>query len=234
MSNKILSICVPVFNKINFTLSCLKDLSKLPDDHEIIIIDNGSTDNTEEEIKKISLEPSLHNKLVYKKNKINLGFARASNRAYSITSAPNVLFLNNDIRVKSNFANWTEPLIKEMESEVLVGPTMGELDNNLNFIRESNSLLISHNAYMSGWCLGACKTIWNKLIPQGQLGPFSEDFFCYFEDTDLSFRANNFKIPFRVVDIPVVHFGKQTSSQLNTRQLYLQAREIFIRKWKLK
>ena len=41
-----LSICIPVYNKYAFTKSCLDDLYKLPEDHEIIIIDNGSTDDT--------------------------------------------------------------------------------------------------------------------------------------------------------------------------------------------
>ena len=47
MNEKILSICIPVFNKFNFTKSCLKDLEKLPNDHEIIVVDNGSTDETQ-------------------------------------------------------------------------------------------------------------------------------------------------------------------------------------------
>lgn len=48
----VLSIVIPVFNKYAFTKACLTDLSKLPEDHQIIIVDNGSTDETRAELKK--------------------------------------------------------------------------------------------------------------------------------------------------------------------------------------
>lgn len=230
--NKILSIVIPVFNKWNFTKSCLQDLAKLPNDHEIVVIDNNSTDETNEELFELADNqlPSLGDKLSYKKMLANLGFAKACNIGYAISTAPNVLFLNNDIRVKSNHTNWTQELIKYC-AKSLVGPTMGQLDNNLNFVQEANKLLIG-KSYMSGWCLASSKDIWNKLIINNYQGPFSEEFgIAYFEDTDLSFRARKLRIPMQVVDVPVVHFGKQTSSQLNTHQLYSQARQIFVKKW---
>ena len=227
---KKLSIVIPCYNKWNFTKSCLSDLLKLPSDHEIII-DNGSSDETQKELEK-------YNQIVYHRNDINEGFARACNKGYNLATSSNVLFLNNDIRVKSNYDDWTKEIIEKCDLG-LIGPTMGQLDNNLNFVREYNGYL-DGNSYMSGWCLAASKNIWEKLkikrpaiktdiIPQ----IFSEDFFCYFEDTDLSFRAKNIGISMHVVDIPVVHFGKTSSRQLNVHQLYLKSREIFIKKWKV-
>lgn len=229
-AGKVLSIVIPVWNKYNFTKSCIKDISQLPVDHEIIIVDNASTDETHEELKNNS-------RVVYVRNSENLGFAKACNVGYGVSTAPNVLFLNNDIRVKSNHTDWTAPLIKEC-SNGLVGPTMGQLDSNLNFVKEADAVLPG-KSYMSGWCLASSKSIWEKLtIPRPvtdmSAAPqvFSEEFgLAYFEDTDLSFRARSQKINFTVVPVPVVHFGKQTSSQLNTRKLYLEAREIFVRKW---
>jgi GT2 family glycosyltransferase len=223
--DKILSIVIPCYNKYNFTKSCLSDLSKLPEDHEILVVDNGSSDETQKELENNS-------RIVYLRNENNEGFARACNRGYSVAKASDVLFLNNDIRIKSNYENWTADLIKWAPT-ALVGPTMGQLDKDLNFIQEANRLLTG-NSYMSGWCLASSKKIWNKLIINNYSGPFSEEFFCYFEDTDLSFRAKKLKIETLVIDIPVVHFGKQTSSQLNVHKLYTQARQIFIKKWNKK
>jgi O-antigen biosynthesis protein len=219
--NKILSICIPVYNKYNFTKSCLKDLSLLPNDHEIIIVDNGSSDDTEKYLSKSS-------EIKYIRNVQNEGFAKACNKAYHNSDAPNVLFLNNDIRVKSNYSAWTKILLDKC-NDGLVGPTMGKLDKDFSFIKESNSYL-DGNSYMSGWCLASSKSIWEKLMINNQI--FCEDFFCYFEDTDLGFRARKLDIKMNVVDIPVVHFGKQTSSQLNTHYLYNVARKVFISKWK--
>lgn len=223
---KRLSIAICVFNKFAFTKSCLSDLSKLPNDHEIIVIDNGSTDET-----KSQLEQSKE--IIYYCNENNEGFAKGSNKAYLMSTAPNVLFLNNDIRVRNNLNNWTDPLIEKC-NDGLVGPTMGLLDYNFSFIKESNSYIDNPLSYMSGWCLASSKEIWNKLIEPGSSGPFCEDFFCYFEDTNLGLSAKKLGIKMQIVDIPVVHFGRVSSAQINTNLLYKQSREIFIKKWKNK
>jgi GT2 family glycosyltransferase len=232
----ILSIVIPVYNKFNFTKSCLKDLSRLPNDHEVIIVDNGSTDETESQL-------NGSKEIVYKRYSSNMGFAKACNQGYYLTKSQNVLFLNNDIRVRDKYENWTQPLIDKCSSS-LCGPTMGQLDDNLNFVREANQVLHG-KSYLSGWCIASSKDIWNRLdFPRKNISPliltdcyvpqiFSEEFgIAYFEDTDLSFRAKNLGINLEVVDIPVVHFGRQTSAQLNTYQLYKSAREIFVNKWK--
>lgn len=220
-----LSIIIPVYNKWNFTKSCLEDLSKLPEDHEIIVIDNASSDTT-------TFLSSYFPKVKLIKNETNLGFAKACNIGYVNSTGDSVLFLNNDIRVKSDFDTWTQKLIKYCDDKSLVGPTMGQLDNNLNFKQEKNSPLTG-NSYISGWCLAAHKNVWCKLILPEYKGPFSEEFgLAYFEDTDLGFRAKMSKIDSVIVDIPVVHFGKQTSKQLNTYELYNSARKIFVEKWK--
>ena len=222
MSDKILSIIIPCFNKYNFTKSCLDDVSQLPEDHEIIIVDNGSTDQT------VSL--AIHPRIIYLDNATNLGFAKACNQGYATTNAPNVLFLNNDIRVKSDFTTWTQSLIDKCPTG-LVSPTMGLLNDKLYFVKEANEILIG-NCYLSGWCLAGSKDNFNKLILKNNSGPFDESFFCYFEDTDLSFRAKQLNIPLQVAEVPVVHFGKTSSKQLNVPQLYKNARQIFLKKWK--
>jgi len=239
--NKVLSIVIPVYNKFAFTQSCLNDLFKLPNDHEIIIVDNASIDDTQKQLEN-------NKQITYHRNTENLGFAKACNIGYHLATAPNVLFLNNDIRVKSNYDNWTSELLKYC-SNGLVGPTMGQLDKDLNFVQEANKLLTG-NSYMSGWCVASSKENWNKLIIPRYKGAiltdafnistdcpqvFSEEFgLAYFEDTDLSFRARQLKMAMIVVDIPVVHFGKITSKQLNTYKLYSNARKIFVNKWQNK
>jgi len=223
-----LSIVIPVFNKWNFTKSCLIDLSMLPKEtHEIIVVDNGSTDETNKEL-------SGSTDIVYHRNEENLGFAKACNIGYGRATGDIIMFLNNDIRVQSNHSNWTNAVFEAVEKypNSLIGPTMGQLDANLNFVKEANTRL-DGNSYMSGWCLAAHRNTWKKLdLANGMI--FSEDFFCYYEDTDLSFRARRLKIGFEVIAIPVVHFGKITSKQLNTYELYAKAKKIFVKKWRSK
>ena len=225
-----LSIIVPVFNKWNFTKSCLNDLSKLDKNiHEVIVVDNASIDQTNTEMVK-------NTDVVYIRNQENLGFAKACNIGFKAATGDVIMFLNNDIRVKSDYDNWTNEIITSCESEVLVGPTGGFVDpnNNFQFMYEVNNSNKPIN-YMSGWCLSALKETFQELVINNYNGPFSEEFgIAYFEDTDLSFRATEKGMKFKLVNIPVHHFGKITSGQINTHKLYSEARKIFVEKWSKK
>lgn len=240
-----LSIVIPVFNKWNFTKACLEDLFQLPIDHEIVLVDNASSDETQEECKKLN-RPNFK----YIRNTENFGFAKACNIGYTASNGNNILFLNNDIRVKSDFTNWTKALLDAIEPNALIGPTAGYVnpENNFSFVHETNNSDDKIN-YMSGWCLAASRETFNKLdmdlsrdynplskaiadkfVPHQEI--FSEEFgIAYFEDTDLSFRAEKMGMKFKLVEVPVHHFGKMTSKQLDTAKLYSEARKIFINKW---
>lgn len=215
-----LSIIIPVFNKSNFTKSCLDDLSKLKD-HEIIIVDNNSSDNTSEIVKQYNVK--------YIKLNENLGFGKAVNIGFNNASSNVLMTLNNDIRVSKNHENWTDQIIK-LSGEGFVGPTVGYLDNQYNFIKESSKLESHPYSYMSGWCLTSSRQNWDSVKENNQY--FDERFFAYFEDTDLGFRIKNKNIKFIIQEIPVIHFGKQTSRQLNTYELYINSKKKFEDKWK--
>jgi GT2 family glycosyltransferase len=212
-----LSIIIPVYNNFNFTKSCLDDLSYLPQDHEIILVDNGSDDQTKD------LPCSI-------RNKSNLGFARACNQGFTQAMGEYVLFLNNDIRINNNHSTWTQDLIQAAEDGSLVGPTGGLLNESFEYVKETNEILPG-NFYMSGWCLCAKKETFKKLeLNNNEI--FSEEFISYFEDTDLSFRARDLGIKFKIVPVPVYHFGRMTGRKLGLGALYLNGKAIFTNKWK--
>lgn len=220
-----LSIVIPVWNNANFTKACLEDLVKLPDDHEIIVVNNGSTDNTE------SIIPS---RVKHIKHEENMGFAYACNTGYQNATGEYVMFLNNDIRVRGNFTNWTLPLIEAASDGAIVGPTIGVLNSELAFVEERESwpkTARKQYCYMSGWNITALKTTWEKLVVKR--GPFDEVFGkAYFEDTDLGLRSVGLGIPSKLVEVPVTHFGKMTSRNMNVGFLYGNARTIFLEMWK--
>lgn len=219
------SIIIPVFNNSYLTKQCLLDLNKLPENYEIIIIDNASEDNTQEIVNKFSRVKNIINDK-------NEGFAKACNKGYKESSGKYIMFLNNDIRVKSDFESWPDRLIKKANNKI-VGPTGGLLDKNFNFVTETNKLIDSPYFYMSGWCLTSSWQIWEELILNGDEGPFSTEFgIAFFEDTDLSFRAKQQNIGFDLIPVPVQHLGHQTAKKLNLNKLYTESKEIFKNKWK--
>lgn len=235
--DKVLSIIIPVFNKWNFTRSCLNDLVRLPEDHEIIIIDNASSDETSKEITKLTdelfIKYPLGCEIRYIRNEDNTFHSKACNQGYRIvTDSENVLFLNNDIRVRDNHSTWTQPIIDACRTtNGIVGPTMGQLDNGLNFVREANEQLTG-NSYLGGWCIAASRKTWSQLDVDGSGQIWNEAFPFYFNDTDLSFRARKKQVPLTVVSLPdVTHFGKVSAAQINIHKLYTEGRSVFLKKW---
>jgi|ERR1019366_4815330 GT2 family glycosyltransferase len=221
-----LSIIIPVYNKFNFTRNCLEDLFQLGPNHEIIVVDDCSSDETSAELKKLN---RVNFKVI--RNETNSGFAKSCDAGFQASRGTNVMFLNNDIRVQSNHSNWTDIILKEMTEDVLMGPTGGLLNvgNQFAFLYETNNPQKPIN-FMSGWCISATRKTFDKLVIDNSK-PFCEDFFAYYEDADLSFRGTQLGIKFKMIDIPVIHFGKITSSQLNTGKLYSESRQTFIKKW---
>lgn len=226
---KVLSIIIPVFNKWNFTKACLDDLGKLPANHDIIVIDNASSDQTQTEMTKLSgVNPLIR----YVRNEENIFHSKACNRGFKMAWGERVLFLNNDVRVKGNHNAWTQTIIDACDStNGLVGPTMGQLDNQLNFVREANQQLTGHS-YLGGWCIAAKKSVWSQLDVDGTGQVWNEAFPFYFNDTDLSFRARKKSVPITHIDVPeIAHFGKVSAAQINIPKLYKEGRQVFLKHW---
>lgn len=226
------SIVIPVFNKWNFTKSCLTDLAQLSDKHEIIIIDNASSDETSKELVSFMVGLNASCGMVPTRNEENTFHSKACNQGFRLSHGDYVCFLNNDIRIKSNHQNWTDALIAACDStNGIVGPTMGQLDNKLNFVREANEQL-SGNSYLGGWCIAAKRETWEKVKLPNTNQVWNEEFPFYFNDADLSFRARKLGIPLTVAKLPdVVHFGKVSAAQINIPKLYQEGRNVFLRKW---
>jgi len=225
--DKRLAIVIPVWNNWNFTKRALQSLSKLPNDHLIIVVDNSSSDETK------NLQSSDKVQVIH--NKKNLWFAGGCNIGYTRAvelNYPNVMFLNNDIKIMKDFDTWTNPIIEQIEKEeCIAGPTVGCLDKNLNFVCEASKFPTKGVYYMSGWNISASVTTWEKLKPLDHDGPWNTIFGFYHEDTDLGLTAQSKGIKLRVVSVPVKHFGKASSKKLGVNELFTKSRKIFIKTW---
>lgn len=223
-----LTIIIPVLNNTKYTKNCVEKLTLLnDDDFEIIIVDNGSNDGTADYLRAIT---NKNVKTVL--NKSNTGFGFACNQGYQASSGKNILFLNNDIKFSNSYQEWFSQLNELITSDELVSPSGGFIDKNFNFKYETQLPTKEFN-YLSGWCLAGSRETFNKLILSDCVGPFdSISFFVYYEDTDLSFRASKLNIKLKLIQCPLIHFGKQTSSKMNLSEMYLTSKTKFCEKWK--
>ena len=138
-SDKVLAIVIPVWNNFQYTKKAIQMLVKLPDNHKIIVVDNGSTDETKSLKSSQNIEIIRNNENLYFAKACNQGFLSAKNQNYQ-----NVMFLNNDIRVFGNYDCWTAPLIQKAEKGCIVGPTVGCFSNDFSFIVYTHVFLYHH------------------------------------------------------------------------------------------
>jgi GT2 family glycosyltransferase len=89
--NPRVSILIPVFNELPYTLECLLSLQKFASDEafEVVIADDASTDP---QVLRLAEIPNL--KVI--RQPANLGFLRNCNAAYASTRGEYILLLNND------------------------------------------------------------------------------------------------------------------------------------------
>ena len=93
------SVVIPNYNGEKFLRDCLNSLNdQSMKDFEIIIVDNGSKDDS---VKVIS--ECLKDVKLIRLDK-NYGFSRAVNEGIRAASAPYVILLNNDTKARPDFA----------------------------------------------------------------------------------------------------------------------------------
>ncbi|MBT5338153.1 glycosyltransferase family 2 protein [Candidatus Falkowbacteria bacterium] len=198
------SINLVTWNGARYIESCLKSvLEQTFKDVSLIIIDNGSTDNTLELIN----ERYPHLKVI--KHKDNLGFAKAHNQAIHWTKSDYVLCLNQDVVLEPGFV---QELVEFMDNNPMAGVASGKVyrwqDGEKTKYIDTIGLKIFKNFRVidmgSGevdegqydlkkqvfGISGALPFFRRKALEEirYQQEYFDESFFSYKEDVDLAFR----------------------------------------------
>jgi GT2 family glycosyltransferase len=117
------------WNRANDTLECLDSLQKLIINNfklKIIVVDNGSTDNSAKKIKKYFTDHQKTNtEYLLIENENNLGFAAGNNIGINHALKENsnyVMLLNNDTIVDKNLVNTMLKYMQENPRTGLVSP----------------------------------------------------------------------------------------------------------------
>ena len=194
----LVSIIIPLYNKVNYTRQCLDALALNTDQslgYEIILVNNGSNDETADYLR------TLPDNIKVISNPKNLGFAMANNQAAKLAKGSYLVFLNNDT---IPHPGWLEALIAGIEQygADIVGAKLIYPDNRIQhagvaFDEESIGYHIFRNLpadlpaanrkrFMQ--CVtAACMMIKRQVFEE--LNGFDEAYVNGFEDVDLCLRA---------------------------------------------
>ena len=240
-----ISIIVPVRNKFEYTYRCLKSIHDHTNrsDYEIIVVDDSSSDRTQEMLAKIQGIRVLT-------NETNDGFVKACNKGARQARGEYLVFLNNDTAVRPNWLDWLLWTLETVPVAGLVGAKLiypdGRLQEGGGIIWRDGS---GYNCGRLGdpgrpewnylrevdYCSGTCLMIPGKLFIN--LGLFDERYApAYYEDADLAFsvRASGKKVLYQPLAV-VIHWegvtaGRDTSKGVKRFQLTNQSK--FYDRWK--
>lgn len=198
MKTKVYTV-VPNWNGRDFIKKCLDSLAKQSLTTQVVVVDNGSVDGSVEFIKK------NYPKIEVLRLEKNRGFTGGVNHGikYALKEgAQYVALLNNDAVAETD---WLENLYlvadKHKTTGIVTGKmlmsdkkhidTAGELysTRGLPFPRGRNEVdegQYDKAEYIFG-ASGGASLYKSEMLKD--IGLFDEDFFAYFEDVDLSFRA---------------------------------------------
>ena len=212
----LVSIIIPVYNQLDFTLRCLKSIQDNPStaSTEIIVLDDASQDRTPKILPAI---PGIR----YIRNYTNLGFLRSCNRAASESHGDYLVFLNNDTEVQKGWLDHMLAVFERFDRVGIVGAKLiypnGRLQeaggfiwrdaSGINFGRDDDPRKPEYNYVReTDYCSAACIMI--KAVLFKDLNGFDELFApAYYEDTDLAFkvRQSRYKVLYQPAS-HVIHF----------------------------
>lgn len=199
--NKSCYVVVPNWNGIDLIRECLRGLASQTLAHQVIVVDNGSVDGSDEVVRKEFPEAQL---LAFDDN---AGFAGGVNRGIRPAleqGAEYVALLNNDAVPEPG---WLAGLVEEAERDPRTGIVAAKI------VTQDGKRIDSTGDFYSVWGFpfprgrgevdegqydgeasrdifagsGGASLYRAQLLRE--IGLFDERFFTYFEDVDISFRA---------------------------------------------
>lgn len=230
----VISILIPVYSKVEFTLACLKSIAQnLPKiSFEIIVLDDRSPDDSVKVLQKVkNIQVIINPK--------NLGFTKSCNYGAKYAKGEYIYFLNNDVKVHPNWLDMLYQTFELFPGTAIVGSKLVYPDGSLqeaggiiwqdgsawNFGRNQRpDLPVFNYAREVDYVSGASLMIPKKIFDE--IGGFNEIYApAYCEDSDLALHARS--MGYRVIYQPlsvITHFegvssGTDTGSGIKSYQV---------------
>lgn len=185
--NTSVSVVIPILNQADYTNSILGDIAKnsvIP--NQIIIINNGSTDNSKEVIDRFKGQLSI--RLINLRK--NIGVNASWNLGLKLSSSTYVSVLNNDIVINKQFF---EIICKTFEANPNCGMLCPRTYHPLEYIEKvrketfSGASKTSNVKWRNGWAFTVRQElIKDTLIPK-ELFNYCGDDFQYFKVKKLGY-----------------------------------------------
>jgi GT2 family glycosyltransferase len=251
-----LSVIIVSYNVRYFLEQCLCSLleSLREIEAEVWIVDNASKDGTVEYLKPRFPDAK------FIENEVNLGFAKANNRALKKCIGRYVLFLNPDTILSEDCVSKSITFIEGNQQAGAIGIRM--IDGRGDFLPESKrafpkpltslfklmglSTFFPSSKIFSRYSLGYLDPLQNHEVDVlagafllarrdilVDLEGFDEAFFMYGEDIDLSFRIQSLGYKnYYLGENTIIHFKGESSRKgsLNHVKMFYQAMSIFVKK----
>ncbi|MFI3327824.1 MAG: glycosyltransferase family 2 protein [Rikenellaceae bacterium] len=217
-------------------------IAHTPADIDIVVADNGSTDDSIATIEAIF----AHRVKLHKMDK-NRGYAGGYNKVLSELNHDIFILLNSDIEVT---AGWCEPLVERLKNDPKIGAVGSKLRSYVErdkfeyagaaggFIdylgypfcrgRIASKIEQDKGQYDNAdsevfWVSGAAMACRSEVFKE--LGGFDEDFFAHMEEIDLCWRMQlrGYKIVVACESV-IYHLGGGTLNTESPRKTYLNHR----------
>jgi GT2 family glycosyltransferase len=231
---KVVSVIIISYNTKDLMLKCLSHLYKSAEvELEVIVVDNGSTDESVEEIGKRYPEVKMI------MNKTNLGFGKANNQGMKEASGEYYLLLNSDCFVEPETIKTLLKAMEAMKNVDMAGCKLLNVDgstqasfgyfpnlwrivalmlfvDNLPLVRKFFPSIhvreISRYSRLTDvdWVMGALVLLRKEVFKQ--TGGFDEQYFMYGEEVEWMKRVKT--AGYRIVYIPqttATHIGGASS-----------------------
>ena len=204
------SVIVPVYNVESYLDKCLNTLVKQTlQEIEIIIVNDGSKDNSEKIIEKYLKK--YPEKIKYIK-KANGGLSSARNEGLKYASGEYIGFVDSDDYVSLNTFNLMYKKAKEKNFDLVVC--------NLNYVYETKTKMVSagldkdleNEDEVKKNIVFLYPAVWNKLYKKEILDSLKFKEGIWYEDVEFNFRVYPRVKSIGYVDKPLIQYVQRESS----------------------